>query len=276
MQYNVCILLILSYTTSIILNETFLKDSNHFVYVANISNNELVSRRTDKVTPHSYQTMYGLFLTPLMHSAHSSKLKVKMLEIGLGCGSWYGEGKSVSLWQHFFGSQYLDLWIAEFNSECAKNFQKANGGFQLVTGDQGDRATLHEWVKATGGNFDVIIDDGSHLSSHIKMSFDVLFRQALRPGGLYFLEDLSAAKEPQWFWKGAKLGYEDTNGTAIVIDVLNSWIRQLVLPVNKMQHKIRHKIPPGIKWIMCQSEACVVAKCQENEMSDPAKCSGSH
>lgn len=131
---------------------------------------------------------------------------------------------------------------------------------------------MSEWVIATGGNFDVIIDDGSHLSSHIKISFDVLFQKALRPGGLYFLEDLSAAKEPQWFWKGAKLGYEDTNGTAIVIDVINSWMRQLVLPGIKEQRKIRHKIPPGIKWIMCQSEACVIAKCPENDMKDSANC----
>lgn len=129
---------------SFMLNETFVNDSNKFVYSANFSNAEAENRRTDKVSPHSYQTMYGLFLTPLIQSSHKAKVKVKMLEIGLGCGSWYGEGKSVSLWQHFFGIEYLDLWIAEFNSDCARKFQKTNGGFQLVTGDQGDSTTLNE------------------------------------------------------------------------------------------------------------------------------------
>ena len=37
--------------------------------------------------------------------------------------------------------------------------------------------------------FDIIIDDGSHIDSHIMVSFNTLFDRYLSPGGLYFVED---------------------------------------------------------------------------------------
>lgn len=53
---------------------------------------------TDKVTTHSYQTMYGRFLLPYYY-VHP---KMKFLEIGLGCDMNYGPGASVALWKNFF------------------------------------------------------------------------------------------------------------------------------------------------------------------------------
>ena len=37
--------------------------------------------------------------------------------------------------------------------------------------------------------FDIIIDDGSHIESHIMTTFNTLFEKYLSPGGLYFIED---------------------------------------------------------------------------------------
>ena len=39
---------------------------------------------TDKVSSHSYQTMYGMFLYPLLVRARKYKRKLKFLEIGMG------------------------------------------------------------------------------------------------------------------------------------------------------------------------------------------------
>ncbi len=41
---------------------------------------------------------------------------------------------------------------------------------------------LNEWIEQSGGEFNVIIDDGGHTNSQIKTSFDVLFEKALLPG----------------------------------------------------------------------------------------------
>ena len=46
---------------------------------------------SDKVTDHSYETMYGTFLYPLKFAAHTPRV----LEIGLGCTMHYGPGASV-------------------------------------------------------------------------------------------------------------------------------------------------------------------------------------
>ena len=62
---------------------------------------------TDKVTTHSYQTMYGMFLVPLYYSTRSQFRRMKMLEIGLGCDQNYGPGASAKLWRDLFAGEAL-------------------------------------------------------------------------------------------------------------------------------------------------------------------------
>jgi hypothetical protein len=74
--------------------------------------------------------------------------------------------------------------------------------------------------------------------------------------------------------------HEDTSGAFIFSDVIKDWIEQLVVPstdndsrgVNSGNNTRpwKHRILPGIKWISCQYEACVIAKCGVN---DVARCS---
>jgi hypothetical protein len=63
-----------------------------------------------------------------------------------------------------------------------------------LVGDQGDIPTLHKWVQQTGGGFDFIIDDGGHTNPQQLSSFMVLFQHALKPGGLYVIEDLCESR----------------------------------------------------------------------------------
>ena len=46
--------------------------------------------------------------------------------------------------------------------------------------------------------FDIIIDDGAHTYSHTKASFDVLFNDYLKPGGIYVIEDWGTSYFPDW------------------------------------------------------------------------------
>ena len=48
---------------------------------------------TDKVTTHTYHTMYGIFLYPLLARARKYRQKIKFFEIGMGCGMTYGPGR---------------------------------------------------------------------------------------------------------------------------------------------------------------------------------------
>ena len=60
------------------------------------------------------------------------------------------------------------------------------------------------------------------------------------------------------------------NGT-VFIDVIDDWIDQLLAPGGEMKRRVVHRIPDGVRWIMCQNHACVIAKCKED---DVAHCSG--
>jgi len=211
---------------------------------------------TDKVTTHSYQTMYGKFLFPMLWKANVTGIPVKFLEIGLGCDMGYGPGKSVKVWQNFWGSN-AEIWFGEYNAACVTAEQKAGRlqGINVVTGDQGDKNTLTRWLKETGGNFDVIIDDGGHTNAQIQTTFQVLFENALNPGGLYFIEDLQVGRFHPYYLKGSKFG--------ATTELIQDWIDQLSINGYTQTHQrtIHHKIPAFVDWIFCQREACIVAKC---------------
>jgi hypothetical protein len=59
----------------------------------------------------------------------------------------------------------------------------------VLRADQGDRESLRAAVASAGGQFDLIIDDGSHASHHQQITLGTLFG-ALEPGGIYIIEDL--------------------------------------------------------------------------------------
>ena len=98
----------------------------------------------------------------------------------------------------------------------------------IVRGDQSDEAFLQsfihqvscDWWRAmlspdwwqTGGNFTVIIDDGSHLPSHQLLSLETLW-PSLAPGGLYIVEDVETS---YWAQHAQLYGYSYIGQPSIV------------------------------------------------------------
>ncbi len=117
---------------------------------------------TDKVTIHTYDIMYGIFLSDMQ------KFPIKMLEIGLGCNMGYGPGASVNLWKKYIHPS-SEIWMADVNTECVEKYMNDDSlrGIHVITGDQENPEILSSWIKSTGGNFDVIIDDGGHSNNQI-------------------------------------------------------------------------------------------------------------
>ena len=109
--------------------------------------------------------------------------KLNILEIGVD------KGDSLRLWKEYFTNANicgLDIDKKDFSIEGVKIYQ----------GDQNDKSLLDEIAKKYG-KFDIIIDDGSHVSSHIINSFNHLFDH-LSSNGLYIIEDLQTSYIPRY------------------------------------------------------------------------------
>ena len=91
---------------------------------------------------------------------------VRMLEIGVA------QGRSMKSWplyfsnsEHVFGIGYGEAneWQKAGDVDCS---QLVGRKCTLFKGDQSDHKFLDHFLKVSGGNLDMVVDDGSHLPSH--------------------------------------------------------------------------------------------------------------
>ncbi|MEU0879506.1 class I SAM-dependent methyltransferase [Lentzea sp. NPDC005914] len=127
------------------------------------------------------------------YERHFARLRdepVRVLEIGIG---GYDDpdrgGASLRMWQ-----QYFRRGLVHGLDIVPKNVSGPR--IMAVQGDQSDAEFLDLLGKELGP-FDVVIDDGSHLNEHVRISFHALFPH-VRSGGLYVVEDLQTAYWPGW------------------------------------------------------------------------------
>lgn len=128
----------------------------------------------EKGIAHDYLEIYNQYFSPIKNK------KLKLLEIG------FATGTSAYMWEEYFQQaelHYIDLW--EGCEQYAKNL--SNHSF-LHIGDQADGLFLSKLVNQVG-EFDIIIDDGSHQVDHQIFSFEHLFPH-VKSGGVYVIEDL--------------------------------------------------------------------------------------
>ena len=200
---------------------------------------------TDKVTDHSYQIMYGKFLMPY----YDHNPKMKMLEIGLGCNMVYGPGASVSVYKELFPK--ASLWEAEYDVECVdKHRDGLLKDIHVLTGDQGNTTVLDSWIEISGGNFDVIIDDGGHSNCQILHSFEKLW-PTIKSGGLYFIEDLHVGKRTKF----RKYTTDTCDENFIMFDKLKEYSDTLIYAGKRKEFD-----KSDIQFIFCQHQACVLGK----------------
>ena len=215
---------------------------------------------TDKVgatSEHRYHNMYGQFLLPYA----ANKRHFKLLEIGLGCNMGYGPGASVALWKKLFPD--AEIWEAEYVKECIDKAieKKQLEGIHVLVGDQSDYKVLDSWIEQSGGNFDIIIDDGGHHNCQISNTFDKLWPQ-LNPGGYYFIEDLHVGKSKSYI-------AEDC-GSVVMSEKLGQWQEQLIYKTLRWGQRWKYQLPSDMIFVHCQAEACVLGK-RKSDVNDPYK-----
>ena len=160
---------------------------------------------SDKISHHGYHRFYPWFLE------HLRDEHINLLEIGID------ENESLKLWKGYFNNVNLhgiDIDEKEFD----------NTEVTLHKVDQSNALELDQFVANVGIDFDVIIDDGSHVPEHQILTISKLWK-LVKPGGIYIIEDIETS-----YWKKSKIyGYRFNarkNGIISefikIIDVINS------------------------------------------------------
>lgn len=106
---------------------------------------------------------------------------VTFLEIGVA------QGGSLGLWQRYLGPQARIIGI-DVNEKCKAH---ETPGIAVRIGDQSDPKFLESLLEEFGPP-DVVLDDGSHLVSHIAASFEFLYPR-MPKNAVYMVEDLQTA-----------------------------------------------------------------------------------
>lgn len=144
-----------------------------------------IKHGTDKWGTHWYTQHYN------HHFARFRPFKFNLLEIGVGgYDNPEAGGESLRTWEEYFplanviGLDYFD------------KAPHSKGRVFTIHGDQTDEECLQRLHKEFGP-FDIIVDDGSHLSHHVIKSFEVLF-PLLNDGGIYAIEDTQTSYWPHF------------------------------------------------------------------------------
>lgn len=142
---------------------------------------------------------------------------VTMLEIGCGLGG------SLQMWKRYFGPHATIVGI-DIVPEC-KTYEEDQ--IEVRIGPQQDTDFLQALIDEFGPP-DIVLDDGSHMMSHMVKTFEYLYPRISR-NGVYMVEDLHTA-----YWEEYEGGFRRL-GTFIerckpLLDELNADHTRGVLP----------------------------------------------
>lgn len=135
---------------------------------------------------HSYSSVYYDILKD-----HKDSIK-NILEIGIGnfrlmspiVGSKYIAGASLRSWAEFFPNANV------FGCDIDKTVLFSEPRINCYYTDQSKETELLKTISDIGvSEFDLIIDDGSHIVEHMLLSLKVLHK-FLSTGGIYIIEDI--------------------------------------------------------------------------------------
>ena len=144
------------------------------------------------------------------HFAHLRDKEFKMLEIGVL------NGGSLEMWRNYFPK--AKIVGIDINPDCRDHEQVDKNIFVRI-GDQSNEKFLQDLTDEFG-EFDLILDDGSHHVDHVNRTFQYLYPN-LKDGGIYFIEDTHAA---YWSSHGGSINASESinNVAKDMIDSINA------------------------------------------------------
>jgi SAM-dependent methyltransferase len=124
---------------------------------------------TDKGVTHSYLPVYDRLFSPKRSEP------IRILEIGICTGG------SLLAWAEYFTSPETEIVGLDVTFDLLK--------FDIYKNPKIKAHLMDARVQAPDGQFDFIIDDGSHYLNDQVRSF-LLLKKSLKSGGVYIIEDV--------------------------------------------------------------------------------------
>jgi len=187
---------------------------------------------SDKGLPgHGYVRVYNTFLSKFRDKPISI-CEVGLLQIKFQSGDFYKDLISGNLNEVYDKVPSLDVWRRYFPRAHIVGFDivKFNPPRDerciIIQGDQSSRDDLRKIVEVQP-EFDVIVDDALHASKHQQITLSFLFKY-LKPGGLFFIEDLH--------WQPKKFEDKRIPKTVEFLKTLantGKWLSPLAIPEEK-------------------------------------------
>ncbi len=167
---------------------------------------------------HYFETYQAIF-----DSRRNTPMRI--LEIGVF------HGASLRLWKNYFQHTNTRVVGIDIDPACAIH-DAPTSGIHVRIGSQADGAFLVKVIEEFGP-FDLIIDDGSHHSSHMIKSFNCLYANGLKDDGIYFVEDLHAN---YWHpWRDSAASFLDLCKDLLEFMHAHYWQNQLPVWVEQAQ-----------------------------------------
>lgn len=145
-----------------------------------IANEENTDKGTSFGAAHGYTRLYE------RHFKHLREKPVRLLEVGIY------KGDSMRMWRRYFPHAEI-FGIDHGEQEPIPDIP----GVRSWLGKQEDGEFIRRFLEESGGQFDVVIDDGGHRADETVATFRHLW-PAVTPGGVYVIEDLHCSYHPEW------------------------------------------------------------------------------
>ena len=156
------------------------------------------ARSTDKGPgQHNYTELYER----LLFERKDDPLKI--FEIGIA------EGGSLAMWQDYFPKARI------FAVDIVEKKRFDNARVTTLIADQASREQLQAAIQTSGGDIDVLVDDGGHTMEQQQVSLGFLFPH-VRPGGYYIVEDVHTSLPA--LWKGYGVARDGANTTLRMLE----------------------------------------------------------
>lgn len=185
---------------------------------------------------HGYCRHYASVLDPIRDKP------IRLVEIGVG------DGKSIRVWLDYF--THPNTRIIGVDKDVVMASQPR---FDFIQGDQTDGRLLSSLAL---NRYDVVIDDGSHMSNGIIPTFEALWPSVVS-GGYYFIEDLRCSYMP---------GY-DVHGWPSQMHFVQQLLHDINAQTNYKPAPDSTFVYPqgtdggrGIDWLRFSEELCVIKK----------------